>query len=151
TSGALSGDPASLHRVMANLLSNALKFTSSGGRIAVKMVCGEGDATVTVGDTGKGIRPDFLPHVFDRFRQANGDDPHAGGLGLGLTIVRHLVALHRGTVSAASDGEGRGARFTVTLPLAAESGCEDQAAEVLHVGGNGAASGGAYATYQRLR
>jgi PAS domain S-box-containing protein len=112
------GDEKRLRQVIDNLLSNALKFTPSGGRIDIGLERTEGVARLTVSDTGQGIAPDFLPHVFDRFRQADSSSTRAhGGLGLGLSIVQHLVELHRGTVRAHSAGPGRGATFTVDLPL----------------------------------
>ena len=121
----LSGDPERLHQILWNLLSNAVKFTPRGGRVTVSLARREGTATLTVSDTGQGIRPDFLPHVFERFRQADATATRAhGGLGLGLAIVRHLVELHGGTVSASSAGEGQGATFTVQLPLAATARLE---------------------------
>ena len=128
----LAGDPERLHQVLWNLLSNAVKFTPRGGGVSVSMDVRERTATVTVSDTGQGIRPDFLPHVFERFRQADATATRAhGGLGLGLAIVRHLVELHGGTVSASSPGEGRGSTFTLRLPLAAtlplERGADDSA------------------------
>jgi PAS domain S-box-containing protein len=114
----LAGDPERLHQVLWNLLSNAVKFTPRGGRVSVSMEARDRTATVTVSDTGQGIRPDFLPHVFERFRQADATATRAhGGLGLGLAIVRHLVELHGGTVSASSAGEGQGSLFTLRLPL----------------------------------
>jgi signal transduction histidine kinase len=118
--GPVSGDPARLQQVVWNLLFNAVKFTPEGGRVEVRLEREGSRARVTVSDTGKGIDADFLPHVFDRFRQADSSSTRQhGGLGLGLAIVRHLVEFHGGTVSAESDGEGRGATFTVTLPLLA--------------------------------
>jgi signal transduction histidine kinase/DNA-binding response OmpR family regulator len=110
-------DPDRLHQVLANLLGNALKFTPEGGRVHVDLAHAGDRVEITVRDNGQGIGPDFLPHVFDRFRQADmtTTKPH-GGLGLGLAIVRHLVELHGGTVRAQSPGEGQGAAFTVTLP-----------------------------------
>jgi signal transduction histidine kinase len=114
--GTVTGDPARLQQVMENLFSNAIKFTPRGGQVVVRLGYDEKHATITMRDTGQGIRPDFLPYVFDRFRQANGTAARLGGLGLGLAIVHHLVELHGGTVSAESDGEGQGAKFTVTLP-----------------------------------
>ena len=114
----LAGDPERLHQILWNLLSNAVKFTPRGGRVSVSLAVGDRAATLTVSDTGQGIRPDFLPHVFERFRQADATATRAhGGLGLGLAIVRHLVELHGGTVAASSPGEGQGATFTVRLPL----------------------------------
>ncbi|MBD0325097.1 MAG: PAS domain S-box protein [Pyrinomonadaceae bacterium] len=116
--GAVSGDPARLQQVVWNLVSNAVKFTGRGGRIQVGLERANSQLQITVADTGEGIRPEFLPYVFDRFRQADGSTTRThGGLGLGLAIVRHLVELHGGTVRAESAGEGLGATFTVTLPL----------------------------------
>ncbi len=112
------GDPARLRQVFWNLLSNAVKFTPPGGRIRVAARSIAGRVHVEITDTGVGITPDFLPHVFERFTQR--DDPRTGspsGFGLGLAIVRHLVELHHGTVKAESAGEGQGATFTVTLPV----------------------------------
>jgi PAS domain S-box-containing protein len=115
---AMLADLGRLHQVLWNLLSNAVKFTPDGGRIEVRLERTGATATLTVQDSGEGIAPDFLPHVFDRFRQADGSLTRLhGGLGLGLAIVRELVQLHGGTVRAESAGEGRGATFTVQLPL----------------------------------
>jgi len=114
----VSGDPDRLQQVIWNLLSNAIKFTPSGGSVLLSLRRAEGHVDVVVEDTGAGIRPDFLPHVFERFRQSDSSSTRAhGGLGLGLALVRHLVELHGGTVSAQSRGEGQGATFTVRLPL----------------------------------
>jgi PAS domain S-box-containing protein len=114
----VSGDPDRLQQVVWNLLSNAIKFTPSGGRVHLRLRRAEGHVDVVVEDTGAGIRPDFLPHVFERFRQSDSSSTRAhGGLGLGLALVRHLVELHGGTVTAQSQGEGQGATFTVRLPL----------------------------------
>jgi CheY-like chemotaxis protein len=114
---AVLGDADRLQQVVWNLLSNAIKFTPHGGEVWVGLARHAGHAEISVRDTGQGIAPEFLPHVFDRFRQADGTPTRAhGGLGLGLAIVRHLVELHGGTVEAASAGEGRGATFTVHLP-----------------------------------
>jgi len=111
------GDFARLQQVVCNLLSNAVKFTPSGGRIDVELAISGDQAQISVTDTGQGIKPEFLPHVFERFRQEDGSiSRRHGGLGLGLAIVRHLVELHSGTVEAYSDGEGRGARFIVRIP-----------------------------------
>src|SRR5689334_11193598 len=114
------GDPDRLQQVLWNLLSNGIKFTPRGGRVTVTVAGRDGEVLITVADTGAGIKPEFLPHVFERFRQAESSTNRAyGGLGLGLAIVRHLVELHGGSVSVASEGEGRGASFTVCLPMAA--------------------------------
>jgi PAS domain S-box-containing protein len=114
----VAGEPARLQQIVRNLLSNAIKFTPPGGRVRVR-VDRAGDATrLVVSDTGIGIAPAFLPYVFDRFRQADSSMTRAhGGLGLGLSVVRSLVELHGGTVSAESAGDGAGATFTVRLPL----------------------------------
>ena len=111
------GDPSRLQQVMWNLLTNAIKFTPEGGRVTVDLDMRPGQVVARVTDTGTGIAPDFLPHVFDRFRQGDATTTRRhGGLGLGLSIVRQLVELHGGTVQAESDGDGSGATFTVTLP-----------------------------------
>jgi PAS domain S-box-containing protein len=117
--GTVMGDPDRLQQVVWNLLTNAIKFTPRGGTVTVSCVRDGSNAIVQVSDTGEGIAPDLLPFVFDRFRQGDGSAtrPH-GGLGLGLSIVRHLVELHGGQVDARSDGGGRGAAFVVRLPLA---------------------------------
>ena len=111
------GDPVRLQQVTWNLLSNAVKFTPRGGRGEVRCDEREGGVRIRVSDDGIGIAPEFLPHVFEYFRQADASMTRAhGGLGLGLAIVKHLVELHGGEVLAASDGPGKGATFTVTLP-----------------------------------
>ena len=116
--GEVFGDPDRLQQVVWNLLSNAVKFTPPGGRVDLSVEQVGGAARIAVSDTGSGIDPVFLPHVFERFRQADSSMTRSyGGLGLGLAIVRHLVDLHGGAVTAESDGPGRGSRFVVTLPL----------------------------------
>jgi CheY-like chemotaxis protein/anti-sigma regulatory factor (Ser/Thr protein kinase) len=116
--GPVSGDPDRLQQVVWNLLSNAVKFTPAKGRVEVRVECVASHNEITVSDTGVGIRADFLPHVFERFRQADaGTTRKAGGLGLGLSIVRNIVEVHGGSVDVASEGEGRGATFRVRLPL----------------------------------
>ena len=116
--GLVLGDPNRLQQVVWNLLTNAVKFTPKGGRVHVTVQCLESSVEIVVADTGQGITREFLPHVFERFRQAQGGISRAqGGLGLGLSIVRQLVELHGGTVTASSEGEGQGASFTVRLPL----------------------------------
>ena len=118
----VSGDPNRLRQVIWNLLSNAIKFTSQGGWINVDLRRLNSGVEVHVTDSGVGINRDFLPYVFDRFRQADGTTKRKfGGLGLGLAIVQHIVELHGGEVSAYSEGEGRGATFTVRLPLEEDS------------------------------
>jgi signal transduction histidine kinase/CheY-like chemotaxis protein len=115
----ISGDSARLQQVAWNLLSNAVKFTPQGGEVSVRLARDGARVRLTVSDTGKGIAPEFLPHVFDRFRQADSATTRAyGGLGLGLAIVRHLAELHGGVPQAESAGEGRGSTFSVTFPLA---------------------------------
>ena len=114
------GDATRLQQVFWNLLSNAVKFTPRGGRVRVVLAAGAEHVDFSVADTGQGIHPDFLPHVFERFRQADSSASRShGGLGLGLAIVKQLVELHGGSVHAASAGEGHGATFTVRLPLGA--------------------------------
>ncbi|HEX8148691.1 MAG TPA: response regulator [Pyrinomonadaceae bacterium] len=121
----VQGAPLRLQQVVWNLLSNAVKFTPRGGRVGVRVWREGGEARVEVSDTGVGIAPEFLPHVFDRFRQADGSTTRQyGGLGLGLAIVRALAELHGGWVVAESEGEGRGARFTFGLPCAVGAGEE---------------------------
>ena len=116
--GEVTADPDRLQQVMWNLLSNAVKFTSAGGRVEVELRRDAARVAVRIGDTGEGIAPEFLPHVFDRFRQADmGTTRQHGGLGLGLSIVRHLVELHGGDVTAESAGRGLGSIFTLRLPL----------------------------------
>ena len=118
--GTVSGDPNRLQQVMWNLLSNAIKFTPRGGRVQVVLARVNSHVELSVSDTGEGIRPEFLVHVFDRFRQADSSTTRRyGGLGLGLAIVKQLVELHGGTVRAHSAGPGEGATFTVALPLVA--------------------------------
>ena len=120
SAGPVAGDPDRLQQVVWNLLSNAIKFTPKGGRVRLQLARSHSHVEITVADTGGGIVPEFLPYVFDRFRQAEAASSRAqGGLGIGLAIVRHLVELHGGTVRAASDGTDRGATFTVSLPIAA--------------------------------
>ncbi len=114
----VSGDKDRLQQIISNLLTNAIKFTPSGGQVTVSLKCIGSLAQIQVSDTGQGISAEFIPFVFERFRQANSTSTRSeGGLGLGLSIVEHLVGLHGGTVSAASPGEGKGSTFTVQLPL----------------------------------
>ncbi|MCC5637333.1 PAS domain S-box protein [Nostoc sp. CHAB 5844] len=116
--GQVMGDPNRLQQVVWNLLSNAVKFTPAAGQVEIRVKEVDGQAQIQVSDTGKGITPEFLPYVFDYFRQADGTTTRKfGGLGLGLAIVRQIVEMHRGTVKADSPGEGNGATFTVRIPL----------------------------------
>ncbi|HEX6189828.1 MAG TPA: response regulator [Pyrinomonadaceae bacterium] len=128
TNGALSsnitvlGDPNRLQQIFWNLFSNAVKFTPRGGRISVETAVCDSRVRVCVADTGIGIKPEFVPFIFDRFRQADGSTTREhGGLGLGLAIVQHLVDLHAGSVEVTSDGPNRGSTFTVTIPLALDT------------------------------
>jgi signal transduction histidine kinase/ActR/RegA family two-component response regulator len=117
----VSGDPNRLRQVVWNLLMNAIKFTPRGGKVALNLECIQTGARLTIRDNGDGIGAEFLPYVFHRFRQEEGSiSRKAGGLGLGLAVVRHLVELHGGSVSAESPGPGQGSTFTVDLPLAAD-------------------------------
>lgn len=119
SAGPVMGDPARLQQIVWNLLSNAIKFTPKDGRVQVVLKLVNSNLEMIVSDTGAGIRPEFLPHVFERFRQADATTTRRhGGLGLGLAIVKHLTEMHGGTVRVASPGEGAGATFTVHLPLA---------------------------------
>jgi signal transduction histidine kinase len=116
--GSVSGDPDRLRQIFSNLISNAVKFTPTGGRVVVDLERHDSHTKITVRDTGQGITADFLPHIFERFRQADSTATRAqGGLGLGLAIVRHLVELHGGSVRAESQGPGQGATFTVVFSL----------------------------------
>lgn len=126
----VSGDETRLHQIIWNLLSNAIKFTPRGGRVAIELRQVDSEALIRVTDSGLGIAPEFLPHVFERFRQAdNTTTRQQAGLGLGLAIVRHLVELHSGTVSVESEGPGKGTRFTIRLPvLAVRPERQDEAA-----------------------
>jgi signal transduction histidine kinase len=116
--GQVLGDPSRLQQVVWNLLSNAVKFTPSGGQVEIRLESVGTQAQIRVSDTGKGIEPDFLPYVFDYFRQADNSTTRTfGGLGLGLAIVRQIVELHGGTVQVESEGDDKGATFTVLLPI----------------------------------
>ncbi|HZG54448.1 MAG TPA: ATP-binding protein [Pyrinomonadaceae bacterium] len=130
--GPVSGDTDRLQQVVWNLLSNAIKFTPKGGRVQVRLERVDSHVEIIVSDSGKGISAEFLPHVFDRFRQADGTSTRKqGGLGLGLSIVRQLVELHGGTVSVESGGEGQGATFVVQLPQMIARRQEDAEAPLL--------------------
>ncbi|GAA4339677.1 hypothetical protein GCM10023144_38200 [Pigmentiphaga soli] len=117
----IDADPVRIEQIVWNLLSNALKFTPAGGRVDVTLRVDGPMATLDVTDSGAGIAPDFLPYVFDMFRQAPRNLPHKGGLGIGLSLVRQIVALHGGQVSANSAGLGQGSSFEVSLPLRREA------------------------------
>jgi CheY-like chemotaxis protein len=120
--GLILGDANRLQQVFWNLLSNAIKFTESGGRVEARLERGRAEARFVVSDTGKGITSDFLPFVFDPFRQADSSSARRqGGLGLGLALAKRLVEMHGGAIKAESAGEGHGATFTVTLPTLSES------------------------------
>jgi signal transduction histidine kinase/ActR/RegA family two-component response regulator len=123
----VSGDPDRLQQVAWNLLANAVKFTPEGGKVSIRLTRDRGSAVMTVTDSGRGIEPDVLQHVFERFWQADSSSTRRhGGLGLGLAIVRHLVELHGGTVRAESRGAGHGAVFTVVVPVREDpAGVED--------------------------
>ncbi|HEV2761959.1 MAG TPA: ATP-binding protein [Pyrinomonadaceae bacterium] len=139
--GTVSGDPDRLQQVVWNLLSNAVKFTPRGGRVQVRLCGADSQVELAVSDTGAGIEPEFLPHVFDRFRQAEmGTTRRHGGLGLGLAIVRHLVELHGGTVEAESAGAGQGTTIRVRLPVAPFSDA-GRAASAAAVGSHPPAAG----------
>ncbi|MEY2518689.1 MAG: hypothetical protein QOF24_448 [Verrucomicrobiota bacterium] len=117
--GPISGDPARLQQILWNLLTNALKFTPKGGRVHVVLERVDSHLEISVNDSGRGIAPDFLPHVFDRFRQADASSTREQrGLGLGLSIVKNLAELHGGNVSARSAGPNKGSTFTIMLPVA---------------------------------
>jgi PAS domain S-box-containing protein len=125
--GVVHIDPDRIQQVVWNLLANAVKFTPEGGRVHVRVARVDGMAEIEVRDTGMGISQDFLPHVFDRFRQADhGPTRRFTGLGLGIAIARQLVELQRGTITAQSEGEGRGATFTIRLPLERRSAARQE-------------------------
>jgi signal transduction histidine kinase len=121
TMALVAGDERRLQQVLWNLLANATKFTPGGGRIEVQIREQGGSTEIRVSDTGQGIQPDFLPHIFERFRQADSSSTRAhGGLGLGLAIARYLVELHGGTIAATSPGLGHGSTFIICLPTLKE-------------------------------
>jgi PAS domain S-box-containing protein len=125
--GSVAADASRLQQVVWNLVNNAVKFTPQGGRIDVRLTRAEGRVEITVADNGQGVHPDLLPHLFERFRQGDARTTRTpGGLGLGLAIVKQLVEMHGGTVTASSEGEGRGASFTVTLPVSSPTDPADR-------------------------
>jgi hypothetical protein len=125
--GSISGDPARLQQVLWNLLTNAIKFTSKGGKVRVFAEVMQSHVEISVADTGEGISPDFLPHLFERFSQADGSAKRKHrGLGLGLSIVKNLVEMHGGAVRANSRGKGQGVTFIVRLPRQAPKSSEDE-------------------------
>jgi nitrogen-specific signal transduction histidine kinase len=129
STGPVRGDLRYLRQIVWNLLSNAIKFTPRTGQVTVQLYGGDRTVYLEIQDTGKGIAAHFLPHVFEPFRQADSSSTRSGqGLGLGLTLVRHLVELHGGTISAFSAGEGQGATFRVELPVAGAANTEAEAA-----------------------
>ncbi|WP_141734694.1 response regulator [Oligoflexus tunisiensis] len=131
----VSGDQARLQQVFWNLLSNAVKFTERGGSVHVKLAAIGSNVAVSVTDSGMGIAPNFLPHVFERFRQENASTTKThGGLGLGLAICKHLVELHGGMIEVESEGLGRGATFTVRLPMALDLPLVQTPVPTLHTG-----------------
>ena len=113
----VAADPPRMQQVIGNILSNAIKFTPAGKQVALELTRVDHKLKVSVTDQGEGIEEAFLPHVFERLRQADGPSNRAG-LGLGLAIARHIVELHHGEITAESQGPGQGSRFTVTLPMA---------------------------------
>jgi len=129
----VQADPARIQQVVWNLVSNAVKFTPRGGRVCVSLARVEDHVQINVSDTGKGLSADFVPHIFERFRQADSSAAREhGGLGIGLSIVKQLVDLHGGTVRAASAGDGQGATFTVLLPLATVQLASDENLKLPH-------------------
>src|SRR5262249_40489233 len=125
-SARMKGDPDRLQQVIWNLLSNAVKFTPKGGRVEVRVLSEEGKLRIVVKDSGEGMPSEFLPRIFERFSQADTSMTRKhGGLGLGLSIVRHLVELHGGSILAESRGEGYGATFTVEFPVPAAALIEE--------------------------
>jgi signal transduction histidine kinase/ActR/RegA family two-component response regulator len=149
--GLIKGDNDRLQQIVWNLLTNAIKFTPKGGLVQVRLERADSHAKLIVSDSGDGINPEFLPHVFDRFRQADGTTTRVhGGLGLGLSIVRQLVELHGGTVAAESEGEGKGASFIVQLPLLLTRG-ETGAATRSHLTAGGLDSPDSHSSLAGLR
>lgn len=119
------GDPARLQQVVGNVLGNAIKFTPDGGNVSVRVFRAGSLAQIEVKDDGQGIKPELLPYIFERFRQGDGSHERQSGLGLGLAITRHLIEMHRGSVDAFSEGEGKGATFVIRLPLQQGAGADE--------------------------
>lgn len=133
--GRISGDAGRLRQVVWNLLTNAIKFTPEGGRVEVTLKREENRLKIAVSDTGQGIAPEFLPHIFDRFTQQDASHSRRhSGLGLGLALVKQLVEMHGGAIEAASEGEGQGATFTVTLPTGGSGRMEEWNSEGVREG-----------------
>ncbi len=138
----VSGDANRLQQIFWNLLSNAVKFTPEHGRVTVKSTRHGSQVKISVSDTGVGISQEFLPYIFDRFRQADGSTTRVhGGLGLGLAIVKHLVQLHEGEVEVQSEGSGKGSTFTVTLPVATGAPIKANEQDESKMGSNGSLAG----------
>ncbi len=135
---AILGDPNRLQQIFWNLFSNAVKFTPRGGRVSIETAIDDSRVRVSVADTGIGIKPEFVPFIFDRFRQADGSTTREhGGLGLGLAIVQHLVDLHAGGVEVTSEGPNHGSTFTVTIPLALDNVLVESDTTLYETAGNG--------------
>jgi CheY-like chemotaxis protein/anti-sigma regulatory factor (Ser/Thr protein kinase) len=138
--GSVEADPRRLQQVFANLINNAVKFTPAGGRIVISTARTDDAVEIKVADTGKGIGPEFLSRIFDRFVQVDqGTTPTASGMGLGLAIARQLVDMHHGTIHAESEGLGTGTTFSILLPLprkpaGSAQAVDDQAAQVMLTG-----------------
>ena len=139
SAGPVAGDPDRMQQIFWNLLSNAVKFTPRGGRIQVRLQRINSHVEVVVSDTGRGVDPKLLPHIFERFRQGDSSTTREhGGLGLGLAIVRHLVELHGGVVNAYSEGAGKGTEFIVDLPIMVSARGQEPGEQRVHpsAGGN---------------
>jgi len=142
SAGPVAGDPDRMQQIFWNLLSNAVKFTQRGGRIQVRLQRVNSHVEAVVSDTGRGVEPKLLPHIFERFRQGDSSTTREhGGLGLGLAIVRHLVELHGGVVNAYSEGAGKGTQFTIELPVMI-SAQREVGDERVHPSAGGSLSGG---------
>jgi signal transduction histidine kinase len=128
--GEIFADPQRLQQVIWNLVHNAIKFSTRGGRVEIRVHRSADGLEIAVFDNGQGISPSFLPHVFERFRQQDASSTRSAfGLGLGLSIAKHLVELHGGTITASSAGDGQGATFTVVVPANAPAAGRDAAGD----------------------